>query len=87
MYLCNTKEKQTKKNKIMTTNLFQELTNGTKKVQIYRVKSYIKNGYDYYIHLLNRNNDGVWFWNESYKQINEINSFEKALEVAKQILK
>ena len=66
--------------------IYKEILSGNKKAQIYRQKSNIRAGYDYYILILNLNCFGHWVINESFKQKLDISSESVAVRICNDLL-
>jgi len=66
--------------------IHKEIEKNNRKVQIYRQKSPIQNGYDYFLQVLTKGVFGGWIINEKYKQKTEINSEKAAIRMANQFL-
>lgn len=66
--------------------IHKEIEKNNRKVQIYRQKSPIQNGYDYFLQVLTKGVFGDWIINEKYKQKTEINSEKAAIRMANQFL-
>jgi hypothetical protein len=64
---------------------YKQFENKTKKVLIFRQKSPINNGYEYFLTVMTKGAFG-WNLNESYKQKLTINSEKQAIEIAKSFL-
>ena len=66
--------------------LYKELKNEKSIIQIYRQKSPIQIGYEYYLQVLTKSAFNNFVINENYKQKTEINSEKTAVRIANQIL-
>lgn len=66
--------------------IYKELESGNKKVQIFRQKSPINQGYEYFIQVLTLGMFDTWNVNESYKQKTSINSDKVAVRIANEFL-
>lgn len=66
--------------------LHKEIEKNNCKVQVYRQKSPIKNGYEYFLQVLTKGTFGDWVINANYKQKTEINSEKVALKIANDFL-
>ena len=66
--------------------IYKELKRNNRKVQIFRQKSPIQNGYEYFLLVLSKSIYGYWVVNESYRQKTEINSEKVAIRIANQFL-
>lgn len=66
--------------------LHKEIEKNNRKVQVYRQKSPIKNGYEYFLQVLTKGTFGDWVINANYKQKIEINSEKVALKIANDFL-
>ena len=63
--------------------IYKEFKTKNKKVLIYRQKSPIQNGYEYFIQVMTKGMFDQWVFNESYKQKSAIHSDKRAIEMAK----
>jgi hypothetical protein len=66
--------------------LYREIKNNNRKVQIFRQKSLIQKGYEYFLQVLTKGMFGDWVVNTNYKQKIEINSEQVAIRVANEFL-
>jgi hypothetical protein len=66
--------------------LHKEIEKNNRKVQVYRQKSPIQNGYEYFLQVLTKGMFGDWVINTNYKQKTEINSEKVALRIANEFL-
>jgi hypothetical protein len=66
--------------------IYKELKSDNKKVQIFRQKNRLSNGYEYFIHVLSKGLFGAWFIDDRYKQKLSINSKKQAFIVANNFL-
>ena len=66
--------------------LHKEIEKNNRKVQVYRQKSPIQNGYEYFLQVFTKGMFGDWVVNESYKQKTEINSEKVAFRIANEFL-
>jgi hypothetical protein len=66
--------------------LHKEIEKNNRKVQIYRQKSRIQNGYEYFLQVLTKGIFGDWVVNTNYKQKTEINSEKVAFRMANEFL-
>lgn len=66
--------------------IHKEIEKNNRKVQIYRQKNPIRNGYEYFLQVLSKGTFGEWVVNEHYKQKTEINSDQVAIRVANDFL-
>lgn len=66
--------------------LHKQIEKNERKVQIYRQKSHIQNGYEYFLQVLTKGMFGHWNINENYKQKTEINSEQAAIRMANKFL-
>ena len=64
----------------------KEIEKKNRKVQIYRKKSPIQNGYEYFLLVLTKGMFGDFVVNTNYKQKTEINSEQVAIKMANQFL-
>jgi hypothetical protein len=62
--------------------LHKEIEKNNSKVQVYRKKSPIQNGYEYFLLVLTKGVFGDWVINTNYKQKTEINSEKVAYRIA-----
>lgn len=66
--------------------LHKEIEKNNRKVQIYRQKSPIQKGYEYFLQVFTKDMFGDYVINTSYKQKTEINSEQVAIRIANQFL-
>ena len=66
--------------------LHKEIEKNNRKVQVYRQKSTIQNGYEYFLQVLTKGMFGDWVVNANYKQKTEINSEQVAFRIANEFL-
>ena len=66
--------------------LHKEIKKNNRKVQVYRQKNPIQNGYEYFLLVLTKNMFGDWVVNDNYKQKIEINSEQAAFRIANEFL-
>jgi hypothetical protein len=66
--------------------LHTEIEKNNRKVQVYRQKSRIQNGYEYFLLVLTKGMFGDWVINNNYKQKTEINSEQVAFRIANEFL-
>ena len=66
--------------------LYKEIEKNNRKVQVYRQKSPIHNGYEYFLQVLIEGMFGDWVVYTNYKQKTEINSEQVALRIASELL-
>ena len=66
--------------------LHKEIERSNRKVQIFRQKSPIQSGYEYFIQVMTKGMFGGWVVNNNYKQKTEINSEQVALRMANEFL-
>lgn len=66
---------------------YKEIENENRKVLIYRQKSPVQIGYEYFITVLSKGAFSTWNVDSSYKQKLPIHSERRATEIATEILK
>lgn len=66
--------------------IYKEIEKHNRKVQIFRQKSPIQNGYEYYLQVLEKGLFNQWVVNDTYKQKTSINSEKVALRIADELL-
>jgi hypothetical protein len=71
---------------MMNNMIHKEIEKNNRKVQIYRQKCAIDNGYEYFIQVLTKGMFNDWVVNTNYKQKTEIKSEQVAIRMANQFL-
>lgn len=66
--------------------IYKEVEKNNRKIQIFRQKSPIQNGYEYYLQVLTKGAFNQWVVNDTYKQKTIINSEKVALRIADELL-
>ncbi len=66
--------------------IHKEFATSQKKVVVFRSRSPIQNGYEYFIQVLTKGTFGGWVVNENYKQKTEISSEKTAFRIAQEFL-
>lgn len=66
--------------------IYKEVEKNNRKIQIFRQKSPIQNGYEYYLQVLEKGLFNQWVVNDTYKQKTSINSEKVALRIADELL-
>ena len=66
--------------------LYKEIEKNNRKVQIYRQKNRIQNGYEYFLQVFTKGIFGDWVINASYNQKTEIKSKRVAIAIANEIV-
>jgi hypothetical protein len=66
--------------------IYKEFNSDVKKVEVYRKKNTVENGYEYYLQVLTKGIFGDWNLNSRYTQTTPIYSQKLAFELAVDLL-
>ena len=71
---------------IKTIMIYKEFKSDVKKIEVYRKKNPVENGYEYYLQVLTKGIFCSWSLNSRYTQTTSIYSEKLAFELAKNLL-